>query len=317
MDVKDKTSGLTNPVGPKNNTESGWTKYKNNPVLGGSYGTCFDIGVIKDKAFFRMYFSWRPKKSIALVESTDGINWCAPWVVLGPETTDQGWEDDVNRPVVVEHDEMYHMWYTGQYKPGATDGRSWLFYANSIDGLTWNRATFKPVLSAEKKWEKSAVMSPHVLWDERDKLFKLWYSAGEQYEPNAIGFATSSDGINWTKSPLNPIFTADKKTTWEQHKVAGCQVVYQDGWYIMFYIGYRDEHYAQIGMARSRDGITNWERYSGNPIVVPDEGKWDGEACYKPYIIWDEERWLMWYNGRTGTSEQIGLVIHDGSNIWN
>ncbi|HKM52332.1 MAG TPA: hypothetical protein VJY33_02920 [Isosphaeraceae bacterium] len=33
-------------------------------------------------------------------------------------------------------------------------------------------------------------MCPHVLWDEQAKLYRMWYSGGEQYEPNAIGFAT-------------------------------------------------------------------------------------------------------------------------------
>jgi hypothetical protein len=36
-------------------------------------------------------------------------------------------------------------------------------------------------------------MCPHVLWDEGPAV-RMWYSAGEQYEPNAIGYATSSDG---------------------------------------------------------------------------------------------------------------------------
>ena len=32
-----------------------------------------------------MWFSWRPKKSIALVESRDGIRWSSPVIVLGPD----------------------------------------------------------------------------------------------------------------------------------------------------------------------------------------------------------------------------------------
>lgn len=30
-------------------------------------------------------------------------------------------------------------------------------------------------------------MRPHVLYDEKEKLYRMWYSGGEQYEPNAIG----------------------------------------------------------------------------------------------------------------------------------
>ena len=47
-------------------TAAGWKKYDKNPVLGGSLGTCFDIGVLRDGDKYRMWFSWRPKKAIAL-----------------------------------------------------------------------------------------------------------------------------------------------------------------------------------------------------------------------------------------------------------
>ena len=91
-----------------------------------------------------MWFSWRPKKSIALVESKDGIAWSKPVIVLGPnDKTD--WEDDINRPVVIKHGGLYRMWYTGQAR-----GKSWIGYATSEDGKTWKRESDKPVLSADR-----------------------------------------------------------------------------------------------------------------------------------------------------------------------
>ena len=50
-------------------TSGGWVKYAGNPVLGGAYGTCFDVSVLKDGDTYRMWFSWRPKRSLALVEA--------------------------------------------------------------------------------------------------------------------------------------------------------------------------------------------------------------------------------------------------------
>lgn len=38
--------------------------------------------------------------------------------------------------------------------------------------------------------------------------------------------------------------------------------------YLMFYIGFYDINFAQIGMARSKDGINDWERYSENPTFL-------------------------------------------------
>ena len=53
-------------------------------------------------------------------------------------------------------------------------------------------------------------------------------------------------------------------------------------WYLMFYIGFFDLHRAQIGIARSRDGISGWERHPANSVISPGLDQWDHDACYKP-----------------------------------
>jgi predicted GH43/DUF377 family glycosyl hydrolase len=297
------------PDKPVAQTAAGWVKYEKNPVLGGSLGTCFDITVLRDAGKYRMWFSWRPKKSVALTESDDGWTWSEPVIALGPDAK-SGWEADINRPVVLKQSDVYHMWYTGQAK-----GKSWIGYATSADGKTWKRQSDKPVLSPEQAWEKVAVMCPHVLYDEKGKLYRMWYSGGEQYEPNAIGYATSLDGLKWTRHDQNPIFRPDPKSPWEKDRVTGCQVVKQGDWHVMFYIGFRDQNTAQIGLARSKDGITDWQRHLANPIIRPGPGQWDADACYKPFALFDGQRWLLWYNGRKGGVEQIGMATHDGEDL--
>jgi len=294
-----------------------------------------DMGALYENGVYRMWYTWRTTKSIALAESVDGIHWSDPKIVLGPQDTIEGWQDELNRPYVLFHDGQYHMWYTTQ-KQGKInhmiDGRSWIFYATSPDGVKWKRIGREPVLSPEEPWEKMNLMCPSVLWDEDLQLYRMWYSGGEYWEPNAIGYATSPDGINWTKYSENPVFFTSTSRDWEraaqyriencppdqiweQHKVAGVQIIKKDDWYIMFYIGYWDEDTAQIGIARSRDGITNWERNPHNPIIAPTKGTWDRDCCYKPFAIFDGKRWLLWYNGREIWVEQIGVVFHEGEDL--
>ena len=294
---------------PSLNTRGGWVKYDGNPVLGGDLGTVFDVSVLKEDDVFRMWISWRPESSVALVESDDGIHWSEPTIVLGPnEATD--WEKMVNRPVVLKRPDGYHMWYTGQ-----TYENSYIGHAVSPDGITWTRTSDKPVLSPDQPWEKDAVMVPHVLWDEDESVYKMWYSGGEQYEPDAIGYAVSPDGQTWSKCP-EPAFRPSSEFEWESYKVTGSQVVRHDGWYVMFYIGFRDVDHAQIGLARSRDGISDWERHPANPIIGPSPYLgWDRDAVYKPFAILDGDRWYLWYNGRRASSEQIGLAIHEGIDL--
>jgi len=294
--------------------DSEWIKYEGNPVLGGQYGTCFDVCVLHEDRKYRMWFSWRPKKSVAITESKDGIHWSPPEIVLPPNPK-SGWEDDVNRIIVIHREDGYHMWYTGQVGAATASGKSWIGYAMSADGRNWVRQSLRPVLEPSVPWEGVAVMCPHVMWDNADGIWKMWYSGGQQIEPNSIGYATSKDGLRWDKLSFNPVFRADPDNQWEKERVAGAQVFIWKGWYYLFYVGYRDIEHAQIGFARSKDGISGWARHVGNPIVRPTQGGWDADACYKPFVVHSGDCWRLWYNGRHDQLEQIGLAIHSGEDL--
>ena len=287
---------------------SKFIKYENNPVLGSKeLGTCFDVYVTRENGRYRMDFSWRYKKALAVTFSDDGINWEEPQITL-QNNLESGWEDDINRNCVLKIGDKYKMWYTGQAR-----GYSFIGYAESDDGLHFCRPFDEPVLISERAWEGFSVMNPCVLYE--DGLYRMWYAAGETYEPNVLAYAESTDGINWT----NPIFVADKENIYEQDRVGGCQVIKtEDMGYLMFYIGYENIDKAQICVARSDNGITGWKKYDGNPIVSPDKGMWDEDACYKPSFLWNEEtkQWMLWYNGRHKTDEFIGAVFCNKRNFF-
>ena len=57
-------------------------------------------------------------------------------------------------------------------------------------------------------------------------------------------------------------------------------------------------------------------RYAENPVIRPgSSGEWDQDAVYRPATILVDGRWLLWYNGRSGGVEQIGLAVHEGSDL--
>lgn len=289
-----------------------FVKHPANPVLGNKkLGTCFDVYVTRQDGRYRMDFSWRPKKSCAVTFSDDGINWEEPRITLSANPQ-SGWEDDINRNCVLKIGDVYKMWYTGQAR-----GFSFIGYAESYDGINFNRPLKEPVLISERAWEGFSVMNPCVLYE--NGIYKMWYAAGETYEPNVLAYAESTDGINWTKSKINPIFVAEAENIYEQDRVGGCQVIKtEDMGYVMFYIGYENIDKAQICMACSPNGITQWKKSPLNPIVEPEEGSWDAEACYKPSFLWNEEqnKWMLWYNGRSKTDEFVGFVTKDGRELF-
>lgn len=287
----------------------GWKKYSENPILGNEdTGTLFDPNVIIDSdGMYRMYVSWRKEGAIAVTTSTDGINWSELKIVLDKDLT-YGWQDIVNRATVIYHNDMYYMWYTGQ-----KDGTSKIGFATSKDGYNFESRR-EPVLEPKESYETESVMNPYVLYDEDGNIFKMWYAAGETYEPDVLAYATSYDGINWNRYENNPVFTAnnDNKAL-DNYKVGGCDI-HKIGIndYIMFYIGYTDIDTARIFIAKSNDGI-NWVRYSKKPIIAPTKGEFDADACYKPSALYDEKnnRWMVWYNGRNKADEYIGLYMYN------
>lgn len=294
---------------PASINNNGWIKWGNGPVLGNpEIGTCFDVNVISEgTAKYNMYFSWRPKKALALVRSDDAVHWSDPEIILECDET-TGWEDDINRSCTLYWNGEYHLWYVGQ-----TKGYSKIGYAISKDGVHFKRVTKEPVFVPRYDYEGYSVMNPYVLRDEKRGLFRMWYACGETYEPNRIGYAESYDGIHWERSPLNPIF--EHGAGWEGDRIGGCEVhPLPDGKFIMFYIGYSDINTAAIGAAVSPDGIRQWKRLASNPLVSPTFDYFDASSCYKPSVYRDEinRRWLLWYNGRNNTSEYIGFAVHEG-----
>ena len=169
----------------------------------------------------------------------------------------------------------------------------------------------------ELPFEKTSVMNPYVRWDAKRALWRMWYAAGEIYEPNVLCYAESRDGLRWEKRK-EPVFEHGEALSWDRARVGACEVhPLPDGRWAMFYIGYSDIDTARIGCAISADGITGWRRLGANPLVAPDLGTWNGSACYKPSCVRDEtnNRWMLWYNGRNGAPEYVGMAVHEGLDL--
>jgi glycosyl hydrolase family 43 len=275
---------------PRVESDSVWEKYEGNPILGGELGTCFDMSVMAVGGRYRMWFSWRPKHGIGYAESGDGLHWQpAQEVVLGRDEESKAENLEVTRPFVLDEGGTYTMWYAGH-----SASRVVICRATSLDGLHWNRQG--PVFEPYAPWEKSSLMCPSVVRAD-DGTYHMWYSGGERYEPDAIGYAVSRDGIRWTRVQDRPVLWPDARSAWERDRVAGAHVFNHDGYlyaaYIGFGSGYED---SSIGIARSKDGVA-WDRHAGNPVLTRGEpGEFDSINVYKPFVIVESGLWRMWFN---------------------
>ena len=284
-------------------TNGGWKKYGNIPVYGNcSTGSMFDPYVCKINETYYMFVSERKTGTIIRLESINGIEWTNRVVCLSG-THGKEWNSIVNRCCVLVKDNLWHMWFSAQ-----VNGCSTIGYAKSKDGCTFSIVSPSPVLKAEEDYEGVSVMNPCVFWDKVSHIFKMWYAAGENYEPDVICYAESIDGIAWKRCKYNPVLMPIKENKYEKYKVGGCHVIKIENRYMMYYIGYQNLDVARICEAYSDDGI-NWIHSTGNPILSPTFNSWDSNAVYKPTVIYNNDGSMyIWYNGRCNKNEYIGFA---------
>jgi beta-1,2-mannobiose phosphorylase / 1,2-beta-oligomannan phosphorylase len=284
---------LTNPDAETSPSLVGstWEKFAGNPVLGRELGTCFDMSVLVDSGRYRMWFSWRPKHGIGYAESPDGLHWRPrAEVVLDREPNSSSDQLEVTRPFVLREASGYTMWYAGH-----SPARVVICRATSPDGLRWER--HGSVLEPYEIWEKSSLMCPSVV-RESNGTYHMWYSGGERYEPDAIGYAVSQDGIQWTRVGAGPVLMPAARSRWERDRVAGAHVFNHDGYLYAAYIGFANGFEdSSIGIARSTDGI-HWARHANNPVLSRGStGDFDSINVYKPFVIVENGLWRVWFNG--------------------
>lgn len=286
---------------PANN---GWVKVGKAPVWGDrASGTMFDPYAYAEGNHVFLVVSDRKNGTLIRIKSEDGEHWNSKEILLNGNTGK--WDNVVNRGCLLRHEKCTFLWYTGQYNNTASIGCS-----VSYDNKQFTRVSESPILTAELPHEGVSVMNPCVIWDEEYHLFKMWYSAGENYEPDVICYAESKDGIHWNKHKA-PVLQKHSTHKWEKEKVGGCQVIKNgNNDYIIYYIGYQNIDVARICMAKSTDGIV-WKRDDNNLLISPSKNSWDGDATYKPTVVTKGDKMLMWYNGRLNNEEYIGLAVHN------
>ena len=142
----------------------------------------------------------------------------------------------------------FHLWYTAYFNGP-------IGYAYSQDGISWTKHQSNPVLEKglPGSWDNSDIVQPVVIRD--DSLFKMWY-LGTNGSKGRIGYATSTDGANWTKYVGNPVMDVGPAGSWESINVVPQSVHFDGTTYHLTYFGFPGPG---IGYASSLDGI-HWTK---------------------------------------------------------
>jgi len=200
----------------------------------------------------------------------------------------------------------YRMWYTG-FNPTLNKPPE-IGYATSPDGINWTKYANNPVLSPTEFWESEGLAEPVVIFNGAQ--FQMWYSGN-----TGTGYATSPDGINWTKYAGNPVLDAGSSGSWDDAGIFPTTVRIEGTTYKMWCTGF-DGGVFRFGYATSSDGI-NWVKHANNPIMnVGPAGSWERGSIFLPDVLFFDNTYHMWYTGFGGGVGRIGHATSTDGIIW-
>jgi predicted GH43/DUF377 family glycosyl hydrolase len=192
--------------------------------------------------------------AIRTATSTDGLTWSndqpltqvGSTVVTGNAGTDwnagsYGPEDILYNPngssSIVEPVDKTSVWMNKyvMYYDGTTGSAEDMGLAVSNDGIHWEGydGGAAPVLDsgASGAWDSGYVGYGTVIEVSPDE-FDLYYSGGQDFVLNqGIGFATSTDGIDWVKSTSNPVFFIKDGVAWRAYRTYTPMVIGDQMWF--------------------------------------------------------------------------------------
>ena len=139
--------------------------------------------------------------------------------ILSAATTRQPWSKVVlYSPHVLHREGKFKMWYLGT-STGSRSSDIALGYAESDDGIEWREHDANPILTGDDLPWGSNFQTPFVLFDEEEHIYKMWFVSVTEIERDesgkmtemtqSVGYATSSDGIDWHIHP-EPIFESGR-----------------------------------------------------------------------------------------------------------
>jgi sucrose-6-phosphate hydrolase SacC (GH32 family) len=185
---------------------------------------------------------------IGYATSSDGFNWrrMSDAPVLYPERPFEG--ASVMNPCAHwdEAQKRWRMWYSG----GETYEPNVICYAESTDGIHWDKRASNPVFVCDKRYpyERDRVAGCHVF--EHDGWYYMFYIGYEDIDTARICAARSPDGLTrWQRHPDNPL-VSPSPGEWDADACYKPFVLWQseNRRWLLWYNG-RRENAEYIGMA--------------------------------------------------------------------
>lgn len=155
-----------------------------------------------------------------------------------------------------------------------------------------------------------------------DGLFHMFYNSFNGWPARVmIAYATSPDGITWTRASEEGVFSAEQTDFNVFTLLASSALVEADGtWVLYFYTWDQQTNNARgsIGRATAPAPTGPW---TADPdyLLTADSGRWDSLAVRSPHVIRTDGGYFMYYTGAgpAVTELSIGLATSEDGLSWS
>ncbi len=194
---------------------------------------------------------------------------------------------------------------------GLGTGSIYIYVTWGNTSTQWTDYENNPVLtSSNTYWDYAGVQQPKILYE--DGLYKMWYLGLANGSVSNVGYAISSDGINWTKPFNHPVISHGDPGSWDETATIAGAIIKENSEYKMYYVGWSDPYDQwHIGLATSSDGIS-WQKHP-SPVLYGTTG-WETRIAPSS-VLKINGTYYLYYYGSMVSNNKIGLATSmDGIN---
>ncbi|MEO6202913.1 MAG: hypothetical protein ABIU05_19130 [Nitrospirales bacterium] len=287
--------------------EVNWKKHEKNPVLSPS-SEDWDVSYISANGaaalwngkvfYFYQGIDRNGTTNIGLSTSEDGYTFQKlPQPVLTPGPLHTWDSSDVGDPYVISKGGILYMFYLGQNNKLVQR----LGVARSEDGVSWAKLVSNPILDvgASGTFDENGLGEPSVA--HVPPYFYLIYTGRDAHENRNIGYALSTDGVNWKKMSTHGLLSSDQRGNWASHVVCDTTLLSKgNGKFLVWFGGGDKPQGAQnlngdvglltldLGQNRNMaefDANADWERIPAKPSEIL-QGSYGIEGEPNKHLIW-------------------------------
>ncbi len=173
-----------------------------------------------------------------------------------------------------------------------------LGHAVSKDLRVWHPLQPVVPVGAPGAWDESGIWAPDII--EVDGVYYLYYTGSDVHNNQAIGLATSTDLLTWTKHAANPVVSpGDWSDRAVGHDVAGRDaMVFTDRGrdrYLMYYTATMADGRACLALAQSVD-LVHWEDLG--PTYIEDDRSYN--RLESAYLVMHDGCYYLFYSAKGG-----------------